>query len=359
MLNFQPERLPKKILHIIESLAIGGAEKLLLGMINGMSNYEHHLIILGEPETLRSSISADCAFLNLGIKNRPDFIRAVGKVKKYIRENNIDIVHAHLYKANILSRLATPRKVLLFNSIHAISSLAAYHGSRMTLIIERLSYRKRHHIIAVSQEVLKDFKNYVGLKGPSTVLYNFIDEKFFAPQPRAEFSKDKLQLVAVGNLRHQKNYPYLIEAFKKISPSVSLDIYGEGLMQAELKKQINEHKLNIRLCGLQKDMHTILPRYDAFVMSSFFEGQPLSLLEAMACGLPVLLADIPVLREVTGNDALYFDINDPMSFGCKIQQVLEGKVDLKRMAAASHKRVNEFAHRDQYFEKLNALYSRL
>jgi len=349
----------KKLLHIIESLGVGGAERLLAGIINGLDDYEHHLVILNEPDSLRAAITANYSFLNLGVKTRGNFIRAIGKVKKYIKENRIDIVHAHLYKANILSRLATPRNVPLFNSIHSISSLAAYKGNRLTLYIERFTYRKRHHLVSVSKEVLADFEKYVGIKGPVTVLYNFIDENFFVSQSKTEFSKDKLQLVAVGKLFYPKNYPYLLEAFKKIPAQVSLDIYGEGAMRDELQEQIDNYKLNIRLCGLQKDMHTILPRYDAFVMSSFYEGQPLSLLEAMACGLPSFLADIPVLREVTGNDALYFNIKDPQSLGRQIQQVLEGKVDLVRLAAASHQRVNEFAHREQYLEKLNALYSHL
>jgi len=337
-------------------LGIGGAEKLLVAVINGLDGYEHHLIILNESGSLIPPITADCAFLDLGIKNKPDFIRAVSKVKRYIKENRIDIVHAHLYEANILSRLATPRNIPLFNSIHAISSLAAYKGNRLTLTIEKLTYRKRHHIVAVSQEVLNDFEKYVGVKGPATVLYNFIDEHFFAPQPKTEFSKKGLRLLAVGNLRYQKNYPYLIEAFRNIPSQVSLDVYGEGPLRNELQQQIDKYKLNIRLCGLQNDMHTVLPNYDAFVMSSFYEGQPLSLLEAMACGLPSFLADIPVLREVTGEDALYFDINDPQSFGRQVEQVLDGKVDLIKLSAASHKRVNEFAHREQYFEKLDALY---
>jgi glycosyltransferase involved in cell wall biosynthesis len=104
-------------------------------------------------------------------------------------------------------------------------------------------------------------------------------------------------------------------------------------------------------------MEKILPQYDAFVMSSFYEGQPVSLLEAMACGLPALLADIPVLREVTGTDAIYFDINDPDSFVAAVQQVLDGKYDLKKMAGAGHIKVNAFAHRQQHLQKIRALYN--
>lgn len=346
----------KKILHIIDSVDVGGAEKLLVGVINELEGFEHHLMILDSPEALRAAINVPYKFTNLNIKSKPDFVRAISKVKKYIRENNIDIVHAHLYTSIILSRLSTPGRVKLFNSIHAIASLAMYKLNRLTLYIEKITYRKRHHIIAVSKEVLNDFEKHVGLKGPSTVLYNFIDEKFFAPKPKTDFSTNQLKLVAVGNLRYQKNYPYLIEAFKYLPASVSLDIYGEGSMRNELQQAIDEHKLNIRLCGLRDDLQAILPQYDAFVMSSFYEGQPLSLLEAMACGLPAILADIPVLKEVTGPNAIYFDINNNRSLDEAIRKIGSKEYDLGQLAAGSHQRVNEFAHKYQYLDTLKKLY---
>jgi glycosyltransferase involved in cell wall biosynthesis len=345
-----------KLLHIIDTLGVGGAEKLLVGIINKLEGYEHHLIILNKPEDLRPLITVPCKFTNLDIQGKADFFRSIGKVKKYIRENGIDIVHAHLYNAIILSRLATQRKVKLFNSIHAIQSLAAYKVNRLTLYVDKLTYRKRHHIVAVSREVLNDFEKYVGVKGPSTVLYNFIDEKFFAPPTRKEFSSDQLKLVAVGNLRYQKNYPYLIEVFKQLPSSVSLDVYGEGPMRNELQQAIDEHKLNIRLCGLRDDLNKVLPQYDAFLMSSFYEGQPLSLLEAMACGLPSILADIPVLTEVTGKNAIYFGIDNPANLVEVIRKIQAKEYNLAELAAGSHQRVNEFAHEYQYMESLTNLY---
>ena len=346
----------KKLLHIIESLGVGGAEQLLVGIINGLEGYEHHLIILNSPDDLRSKIHREHSFLNLQAKRKIDLLLAIRKVKRYIKENGIDIVHSHLYNANILARLAVPRKIPLFNSIHAVSSQAAYQVNKLTLYIEKFTYRKRHNIIAVSNEVLNDLKKHISVKGAATVLHNFIDERFFAKEPKKIFSANGLKLVAVGNLRYQKNYPFLLEAFKKLPASVTLDIYGEGTMRAQLQKDIDANKLPVRLCGLTDNLPELLPAYDAFVMSSFFEGQPLSLLEAMAAGLPAILADIPVLKEVAGNDALYFDIGNPNSFCNTIQSVLDGDVNLKTIAEASHKKVNSFAHKDQYFERLNELY---
>jgi glycosyltransferase involved in cell wall biosynthesis len=325
-------------------------------VINGLDSYQHHVIVLHGPDDLRKKISRDHSFLNLELVSKMDFLGAISKVRKYVRQNKIDIIHGHLYQANILSRLSAPKNVKLFNTIHAISSLAAYKGSKLSLIIEKATYKKRTHIIGVSKEVVLDFDKYVGIKGESTVLYNFVEEVFFASAPKSEFSTTGLKLVAVGNLREQKNYPYIIEAFKNMDPSVTLDVYGEGSMRKALQEQIDHYKLNIRLCGLNSSMHKVLPQYDAFLMSSFYEGQPLSLLEAMASGLPAILSDIPVLREVANENAVYFDIQDPGSLSFKINEILSNKELLTTLAAYSHKRVNEFAHAGQYFKKLKELY---
>ncbi|HYC40315.1 MAG TPA: glycosyltransferase, partial [Chitinophagaceae bacterium] len=207
-----------------------------------------------------------------------------------------------------------------------------------------------------SREVLRDFDEQVGLKGRSTVLYNFVDENFFAPEPKQEFSRGALRMVAVGNLREQKNYFYLLEAFQHLPQAVSLDIYGEGPLRPAMEEFIVRNNLAVRLCGLSDRLHLLLRDYDLFVMSSLYEGQPLALLEAMASGLPALLSDIPVLREVAGNDALYFDISDPQSFCARVKELMEGKGSLSQLARGLHRRAREFAHQHQYFERLNRLY---
>ena len=91
-------------------------------------------------------------------------------------------------------------------------------------------------------------------------------------------------------------------------------------------------------------------------MSSHFEGQPLALLEAMACGLPVLLSDIPELREVGGSNALYFDLGDPNSLVEKIYEIMNGLHDLSRMADVGYSFSAENAKMDKYMQKLKSLY---
>lgn len=348
----------RRILHIIDSLGVGGAEKLLVGVINGLEGFEHHLMVLHGPVDLRNEITVPHHFVNIGFSSFRGIVFKSRTVRKYIREHKIDIVHSHLYVSNLVARLATPKSVCLVNSIHAISSLASYKINKISLWLEKLFYKKRHVLIAVSHAVLDDFDKWVGVKGEAHVVYNFIEDRFFQPPVAKDRSSKQLKLVAVGNLRWQKNYPYLLRAFRTVPQGVSLDIYGQGSLKDEFQKEIDTYGLPIRLMGVRDDLEKVLPGYDAFVMSSFYEGQPVSLLEAAASHVPAILSDIPVLREVLGNDAIYFTINDDTSFGKVIADIRDGKHDLNELAKGAAATVQHFARRKQYFEKLAAIYAK-
>ena len=346
----------KKILHVIDSLGVGGAEKLLVSIINDLREFENHLLILRGPDILKPKIHALSSFLNLETSSFKNALTKVPIVKGYMKERKFDIIHSHLYESNVIARLSAPRGVKLFNSIHAVSSMASYNESRAALWLEKITYKKKHHLVHVSQTVRDDFNKHIGLKGASVVLYNFIEDLFFHNMPKKGFDLEKLKLVAVGNLRDQKNYPYLINTFKQLPKSVSLDIYGEGPLRQEIQMEIDKHELNISLKGLKNNLYEILPHYDLFVMSSHFEGQPVALLEAMACGLPALLSDIPVLREVGKNMALYFDLQNPQALVQRVTEIIGNQYNLAEMSSQGYEFASLNARKANYMKRLKSLY---
>jgi glycosyltransferase involved in cell wall biosynthesis len=111
------------------------------------------------------------------------------------------------------------------------------------------------------------------------------------------------------------------------------------------------------LKGLKSNLYDILPQYDVFVMSSHFEGQPVALLEAMACGLPALLSDIPVLKEVGRASALYFDLADPEDFVTRVKEVANRQHYLEAMSQQGYQFALEHARKDSYMNKLKSLYT--
>jgi glycosyltransferase involved in cell wall biosynthesis len=329
----------------------------MVEVVNGLEEMNNHVIYLNGSGELAGHLPPSCRIKKLNYRSRPDLLQCVWKLRKYIRQHNIGIVHSHLFMATLIARLACPRKVKLFNTIHAISSEASYKINRFTLYLEKLTYRRRHHIIAVSNEVLKDFDKWVGLKGSSTVLYNTINDKYFAPGPKSEFTKQGLRMVAVGNLRWQKNYPYLLEAFKNLPSGISLDIYGEGDLRDELQAEIDRYKLNIKLCGQHNRLYEILHEYDVFLMCSLYEGFSMGLMEAMASGLPPMLSNIPVLQEAAGDNAIYADLARPSDLTEKIQYFNNHKEKLKKIAQGAHARANALAKKEFYLSSLMGLYT--
>jgi L-malate glycosyltransferase len=344
------------VLHIIDTLGIGGAEKVMVGTINSMPGFQHHVVYLGGSDALASHLSPSCKIKKLDCRSKFDIFRCAIRLRRYIRANNIQIVHSHLSMATLVARMGCPREVKLFTTIHSLPSKNYFAESRMAKWMEKITYRKHHHIIAICHEVFKDYNECIGVKGPYTILYNYVEDVYYAKEFHHMNFKDEFRLVAVGNLKHAKNYPYLLEAFRKMPKNIHLDIYGSGPLQHELQEQIDKHQLNVRLCGVREDIQNVLPQYNAFIMSSIFEGQPISLLEAMACGMPSILSDIPVLREVTGNKAIFYKLDNVNDLVSKITDIASHKVNLDEYASANFERVRRIASKENYMQTLGKLY---
>lgn len=345
-----------KILHIIDTLSIGGAEKVLVTTINNLPEFEHHLIYLSSPEDFLPKINSDCRIFKLNWKTKLSLIGSVFKVRRYIRRNKIKIVHSQLALATVVARLACSKKVRLISTIQNRPSKSYFSSSPILKFLENVLYRRRHYIIAVSKIVLDDYKESIGLKGGVSILNNFIEDKFFKSEIRESNHSGNLKLVAVGNLHYQKNYPYLIEVFKKLPSSISLDIYGWGNMKDQLQKEIDKYGLNINLCGVRDDLEKLLPKYDAMILASHYEGNPLVVLEAMASGLPVILSDIPSLREVSNGNALFFDKDNPKDLRKKLIALLNDEINLDEIAKVNLQRAEKIARKERYFTELKQLY---
>lgn len=345
-----------KILHVIDTLGVGGAEKLVVAAINNLPELEHHLVYLASPDDLLKEINKECKVFKLKWRSKFSFISDIFLIRKYIKENQINIVHSHLFISTLIARLACPQSIPLFFTIHNRPSKSYFKNRPLFRLFERLTYKKRHKAIAVSKTVLDDYNECIGIKGTSVVINNFIGDDFFKKGIKPLRRDGSLRLVAVGNLHYQKNYRYLLDVFKNLPSSVNLDIYGWGDMEKQLQEEIDEFGLNIRLCGVSNDIENVLMEYDAFIMASHYEGQPLVVLEAMASGIPVILADIPSLREVTSGQALFFDNSNPQDLVKKLNAVLNGEFDLDKISSANLLRAEQIARKERFLNEINQLY---
>ena len=348
----------KTIVHVIDSLAIGGAEVLLTSTIPLLKDYNNIICYLHKPDDLSDKLAGHQVY-HLGLQKKTDMIKAVKKLKRVISESKASIVHSQLLWSTWVARLACPSNVQLIFSIQNILSRDAFAINKLSLVFERLTYNKKQIAIGCSKEALKDYDKYVGLKGPNFTLYNFIDDIFFQ---RKHIPREKLngsfRLLAMGNLRRQKNYHKILEAFTYLRDyDIHLDIYGVGELEKELSDYIQQHNIKVELKGRAKDRTNVYSLYDCFVMCSLFEGFSLALVEAMAMGLPVMVSNIDVLKEAVENQGLYFDPNSAKNIAEVILEAYHQWDRFRASSAENSQFIAKKASKEQYLKKLLEIYS--
>jgi glycosyltransferase involved in cell wall biosynthesis len=353
------------IIILINNFTRGGAEILLIGILPEL-NQRYNVVLV--------TLTDECDFNDdeiicskkyiLGFTNKFSIIKCIRKFKKIIKANNPSIVHAHLVFSSLIARVACPANIPLAYTIHSTLSKDIFKNSRILTFLEKNTIRKKYSVIAVSNEVMIDYEGTVKKIKHRYILDNYINDSFI--QQKIE-QKDhnhlaKLNLVAVGNIKVTKNYIYLIKALAHLKQyPVTLDIYGQdqGKLFESLQKEISLNQLPVVFKGSANNINELLIHYDAYVLPSMFEGFGIAAVEAMSLGLPLLLSNLPVLKSVTMNNALFFDTNDPMSFVKLIKEIFDGKHDLNKLSENGIAIARNNYTKEIHLKKLFAIYDEM
>ena len=348
-----------RVAHIINNLAMGGAELLLKNTVNALHHSKHLVVYLNKPDELLKQFKGDVTFVCLQHSSWTQLFRSIQRLNRILRKWKPDIIHAHLFDSSFLTRLAKPGKIPLVSTIHSLYSADAFL-SKKALWVERITARKQKAIIGVSQHVVNDYLENIVFKGETFVLYNFLPSFFFEEKTFIKDTHPEFRCVAVGNLKYAKNYEYLIDVFKDLKEhSISLDIYGDGPLREKLQGLINKYNVKVKLCGKADNIVTTLTKYDLFIQASRHEGYGLSVAEAIALKIPVVLSDIPVFREITGEKALFFPLDNATKAA---KDILELKTDLTlrtKYINEAYDHISSMASEKMYLEKLTSIYKRL
>lgn len=344
-----------KILHIIESLRMGGAEMLLVNTIKDLDNYSHVLVVLGEPEDLKNLVQPDTKYYRLDFKGPKNFFGTYLKLKKIVSKEQPDIIHAHLFWAIILGRLVRKRTKFFF-SLHGLIGQRTFRKNIFYRFLEKFTISSSQHMIAVSETVYEDYIKYIPFKGNISVIYNYIPDSFFISKKISYTIGDTLKIVTVGSLKAVKDHKTLIKAVALLQDKYMLDIYGYGETENKLRDLIGKLKSNVFLKGVGNDIQNLLPQYDLFIMSSLSEGHSIALLEAMALGMPLILSDIPSFKEATEDKAVFFRVGDENDLKSKIELMRSDILLRQRVAESCNAIANKFAKRDKYLTRIKAIY---
>jgi glycosyltransferase involved in cell wall biosynthesis len=368
-----------KILFIITSSGIGGAEKILYYTATGL-NYNKYDVsvcslkkngeIAGDLE--KQGIEVCC--LHMGGRERflgwLSSIITLIRLFPYLIRIRPTIIHSFLFRANILARIAG----YLTGVPIVISSVRVMGGEKKYFhYVEMITSFMVDHYVAVSESV----KRYIIDKSKISaekisVIYNGVNIKsqddLHEQNPKMPFKiedEDRI-LMTVGRLHEQKGHCYLIQAVSKVRkefPKVKLLVTGEGEEENNLKKLVKSLDLTNKVifAGLSSDIEGILPIAELFILPSLWEGLPNVLLEAMAAGKPVVATKVGGIPEIVvhGETGILIPPRDTDALAIAIIDLLQNKLKAKNMGEAGRIRAGKRFSIYKMIEKTENLYQEL
>ena len=365
---------PLKIFFVIISLSGGGAEKIIIQILKNLNRqrFKPYLVLFEKKGSYLSQLPEDVKLYNLKKRRRSDFFKLVVKLSYIIHREKPELIVSFLPYSNVVSILA--KKLCVSNSRVIISQhnstsenlKNSRFGEIKKWLIKKF-YPSAERIIAVSIGVKDDLVKNFNIKGKLIdVIYNSVDlekmKKLSAePVHNNRFSSRLPCIVAVGRLTKQKGFPILLQALSLVRKQLPcrLIILGEGEQRAFLEKmsQNLEIENDVAFLGFQNNPYKYLARSDIFVLSSLWEGFGIVIIEAMACGVPVISTRCPYGPEeiiTDGLNGLLVPVGDAEAMAQAILRLLSHEPLRKQLAEKGRKRAKDFK-----VEKMVSKYEKL
>ncbi|NNC50718.1 MAG: glycosyltransferase [Flaviramulus sp.] len=327
-----------KILHLINSLDTGGAEKLVLEslpLFNNQSIQADLALLNGYNYPFLKALKKlnCCSVISLGntsLYNPLLIFKIIPLFKKY------DIVHVHIFPSLYWVALA---KLISFSKTKLVYTEHSTSNTRRKWyffkVIDRTIYAAYSKIITISPEVDVNIKKHLKFNNDAFFLIqNGVN--LSAIKNTEAISRNKISsklddtfsiLTQVSSFRYPKDQKTIIKALKHLADHVVLILIGDGPLRNECKGLARELGLSHRVffLGIRMDVINILKASDIIILSSHHEGLSLSCVEGMASGNPFIAADAPGLGNIVKGAGILFPINDDKALVKAIDKLLSNK----------------------------------
>lgn len=365
-----PER--RRILHFIESGGIYGAESVILNLSREMQADGTFVPVVGcivqyaEEKIDLVNVAAGFGIEahRIKIANRGvlfDLPRAARQIKAL----GIDAIHCHGYKpavfAYLISRLIDVEIVATCH-LWFVETYAPWK-MRAMIAIEKSLYRRYAAVVAVSEHIQKILMNHGVQPNRTRVIKNGIVLSDYVANARRDAEPRQIRVLNVARLAQQKAQADLVAAAAEIASrrnDVEVMIVGEGELRADLERQIADANLteSVKLLGFRDDVKALLQQADMFVLPSLDEGMPMSLLEAVASKVPVIVTavgDIPKLI-TDGESGIVVNVGDRAQLAQAIVRLADDAQLRRTLAENAWRKLQQTFSSKQMYEAYAAVY---
>ena len=373
-----------KILHIIPTLNKGGAERLVLEICNQLSEINQVQVKL---VIFRNEVKYDISDSTFEIKVIPSKINLslirkakfeVSELDRFISNYQPNIIHSHLFEAELISRAVTYPSAKWFSHCHdnmlqmrQFNLSTLFNKFYLTNFYEKLYLFKRYKInqgtqfIAISNHTLDYFKKVQSLY-KVTLMHNAINvDRFKRPSELTRSNSEEIRFVNIGSFVKKKNQAFLIDiisAFNKKGIRTKTYFLGDGPARNEVEEKAKILGVSVQ-CFFEGNVNKVeqyLWNSDIYVHTATYEPLGLVLLEAMIAGLPVVALDGRGNRDLMndGNNGYLIYDENPNLFVDKILYLWENPEEYERISKNAEKFAKEYDIKN-YCEKLITIYKNL
>ena len=349
----------QNILFIVRTMGLGGTENVVLQLCEILSDKVNKIVVCSSggvhEKKLQEMGIKHYMIPDIASKNPMDMLKSCRSIKNVIKEERITIVHSHHRMAALYAELVAPKSVIKIANAH--------NTFRDKKKLTRFAYRNTK-LIAVGEMVKKNLTEYFGIsKEQVCVIHNAVrpfDGKNVPVEILyKEHVKGNVLIGNIGRLSEQKGMTYFIEAAEittRTHPEARFVIVGDGEEREKLQAQVKAKGLQdkVLFLGYRNDIQNVMSQLDFMVLSSLWEGLPLTPIEAYSVGKTVVGTAVDGTPEIIrdGVDGYLVEPRNPMQLAEKMNELIKNPEMRENMGIQAMRRYQE----EFSFEKMKQLY---
>jgi glycosyltransferase involved in cell wall biosynthesis len=341
-----------KILIVLPQLRTGGGQKLALEEAIGLSAQGAEVTLLSlypREDTVFTQLAEKSGISLVFLKKQEKkSLKLFGEVRKIVRQLKPDVIHTHLLALPYVLPATFFSHAKCYHTVH---NVAEKEATGLMRIFEWAAYKLLGFTpVAISpycRKTIADLYRISEKKIP--MVFNGIDTKRFkVTKPYHLRESLPFTIITTGRMEEQKCQSVMIEAFRQFHnhyPDSRLRMLGDGPLRSKLEAQISESGLTdaVELAGIVSDVERHLNEANLFLLTSEFEGLPLSVLEAMSCGLPVVSTrsggTVDIVSDQTG---ILTDVNDIEALTNALCKLAEDSILRAKLSEAAIRFASDF-----------------